>query len=105
MEFNNKPIKLFASSGWNDKYGEELHTWVVAAMKVLWKYPVDMMVFEMIDEKYLQIRLAGYDFNTGELDEETTALKVEYGPVETFWFKVDDYGDYYVGTFLFPSEY
>ena len=30
-----------------------------------------MLVFEMTDNGYQQVRLAGYDFNSGELDETT----------------------------------
>jgi len=68
-------------------------------------WPYDMFVFEAGEGGYLQIRLAGYNFQTNQLDETTivakTALKID----RKFWFKIDDYGDRYIGTFLFPEEY
>lgn len=68
-------------------------------------YPYDMMVFEPNDVGLLQIRLAGYNFDTNQLDETTIVAKTELKIDRPFWFKIDDYGDRYVGTFLFPEEY
>ena len=105
-EFNNKPIEICVTSGFNDKYGGiESVMYAEVALTVLEKYPVDMLVFEMPDEDHFHVRLAGYDFNTDVLDEETIAFKSKSLHIDTFWFKIDDYGDKYVGTFLFPEEY
>lgn len=104
--FNGKEIKILASAGWNDKYGGlEGTLYIGDALRTLKGHPVDMLVFEMADSEHYQIRLAGYDFNTGALDEQTVAFTTRSLFIETFWFKVDDYGDHYVGTFLFPDEY
>ena len=103
---NGKEIQIYATSGFNEKYGGlEAALYTKIALSVLKKHPVDMLVFEMAGDGCQQVRLAGYDFNTNELDEKTIAYKAESLPTDTFWFKVDDYGDYYVGTFLFPHEY
>ena len=103
---NGKEIKIFATSGFNEKYGGiELAMYIKIALSVLQKYPFDMLVFEMIDGNYQQVRLAGYNLITNELDEKTIIYKEKSLPTDTFWFKIDDYKDYYVGTFLFPCEY
>ncbi len=105
-EVNSKEIKICSTAEFNEKYGGlEATMYTGIALSVLQKHPVDMLVFEMTEDGYQQVRLAGYNFNTQELDEKTVAYKAKSLPTETFWFKVDDYGDYYVGTFLFPHEY
>lgn len=103
---NCKEIKIYATAGFSAKYGGiEAAMYTKNALFVLKKYPVDMLVFEMTENSYQQVRLAGYNFNTQELDENTVAYKAKSLPTDTFWFKIDDYEDYYVGTFLFPHEY
>lgn len=103
---NCKEIKICATAGFNAKYGGiEAAMYINIALFVLKKYPVDMLVFEMTPDGYQQVRLAGYDFNTQILREQTIAYKAKSLPTDTFWFKIDDYEDYYVGTFLFPHEY
>lgn len=102
---NEKEIKICASQGFNEKYGGiEARMYVLLALNVLSKHPVDMLVFEE-NEGQLTIRSAGYRLDTGELDEETILHKADSLEVEKFWFKIDDYGEHYVGTFLFPDEY
>lgn len=103
---NCKEIKFNATVEFNTKYGGiEAAMYTKIALFVLKKYPVDLLVFEMTKDGYQQVRLAGYNYNTHELDEETIAYKAKSLPTETFWLKLDDYGDYYVGTFLFPHEH
>lgn len=68
-------------------------------------FPYDMLVFEPNETGYLQIRLAGYHFTTNQLDETTVVATTRLKIDRTFWFKIDDYGDRYIGTFLFPEEY
>lgn len=106
MNVNNKSIKFVATAGVSEKYAPlEMASNIRIALSVLIKYPVDMLIFEMVTPETLQIRLAGYDFNTGVLDEKTVAYTTKSLPIEKFWLKIDDYGDHYVGTFLFPDEY
>lgn len=104
--FNNKEIQFVSTSSFNEKFGGlEAVMYIKIALKVLQKYPVDMLVFEMADDSHQQVRLSGYDFNTHVLDEKTVAWKSESLPTDKFWLKIDDYESHYVGTFLFPDEY
>jgi hypothetical protein len=101
-----KPIEFVASSGVNEKYGGiELFAYVQMARAILAKYPHDMLVFSMADAGHLQVKLAGYHLKTEVLDESTVVFKTESLYIDTFWLKVDDFEDHYVGTFLFPEEY
>jgi hypothetical protein len=69
------------------------------------KYPYDMLVFEPSEKGYLRVRLAGYSFIDNMLDEETVIAETRIKLNNTFWWKVDDYGEFYVGTFLFPDDW
>ena len=106
---NGKELKICATSAWDRMYGGmEGSYYVTLAVKVLREKPVDMLVFENVTEEgqlKMQVRCAGYDFNTNELDEKTVFFKGESLEIKKFFFKLDDYGEHYVGTFLFPSEY
>lgn len=106
MEVNGKPIRFVASAGWNDTYGGlEAALYIGTAYQLLQKYPYDMLVFEMPDKNHYQVRLAGYNLRTEELDETTVIFKTKSLEIKTFWLKVDDAGEYYIATFLFPEEY
>lgn len=103
---NGKPIQFVGTTGWNDLYGGlEASLYIQTALAVLTKHPHDMLVFEMPDKNHYQIRLAGYHLSTDVLDEKTVVFKTESLEIKTFWLKIDDYGQHYVGTFLFPDEY
>ena len=104
--FNNKEIQFVATRMFSEKYGPiGMMLYVSIAMSVLNKFPVDMLVFESDNIGDMEVRLAGYDFNTNILDETTVALKTKSLPAEKFWLKIDDYESYYAATFLFPDEY
>jgi hypothetical protein len=101
-----KPIEFIATAGVNEKYvGIELIAYIQMARAILAKYPHDLLVFSMADDKHLQVKLAGYHLQTEALDETTVVFKTESLHIDTFWLKVDDYSDKYVATFLFPDEY
>ena len=104
---NGKEIEIVATCGVNDKYGGiELAMYVKIMMIIIKEHDYDMYVIEMCDENHFQVRLAGYRLNGGELDEKSIVYKSEKSlHVEKMFFKIDDYGDKYVGTFLFPSEW
>jgi hypothetical protein len=107
---NNKELKLHATTAWNEMYGGlEARYYITLAVKALRQKPVDMLVFENVTEDgqlKMQVRCAGYDLNgSGELDETTTFFKDTSLEIKNFWLKLDDYGDHYVGTMLFPEEY
>lgn len=104
--FLGKEIKFVATAFFNEKYGGiEAFSYIKIALSVLQKFPVDMLVFEMVEDGFQQVRLSGYDFQTNILDEKTIAFKTKSLPTDTFWLKIDDLDDYYLGTFLFPDEY
>lgn len=107
VTINNKPFEIYSSAGFNAKYGGlEAALYTKEAIQALRKKSVDMLVFEMPDEEHMHIRAAGYDIETGTvLDESSILFETTSLPIDKFWFKIDDYGDKYVGTFLFPSEY
>lgn len=105
---NGKPLRIVATRAWDSKYGGiEAIEYIRLMVQALQKKPVDMLVFEMADESNLQVRSAGYDLPTDSvLDEKTIIIGPEGSlHIDTFWFKIDNYGDHYVGTFLFPSDY
>ena len=106
ITFNHKPIQICSTKSFHDKYGGlETFVYISQVSKALLKRPVDMYVFSTANSK-MTIRCAGYVLpEQTELDEETIITKLDSLNTETFWFKLDDYGDKYVGMFLFPHEY
>jgi hypothetical protein len=106
MLINGKELKICATSGFNEKFeGMEAQLYVNIVCSVLPKHPVDMLIFEVINGKQ-QVRSAGYFLNGNDnLDETTILYTAKSLPTKKFWFKIDDYDDHYVGTFLFPEEY
>jgi len=104
---NGRPIQFVATAGFNDLYGgiEAAH-YINLSLKILQKYPYDMLVFEMPDKRHLQIRLAGRHLTTEELNETKVVFKTTSLETKTFWLKIDqDEVGNYIGTFLFPDEY
>lgn len=65
---------------------------------------MDMYIVEK-NEGESQIKASGYRNFSGSLDETTILKQCDYEIPKTIWFKVDDYGDCYMGTILFPEEY
>lgn len=102
-----KPIEFVCTAGWASKYGGlEAQLYIHTALGCLDRHPVDMLVFEQPKAGVMQVRSAGYDLPTdSKLDEKTILFKTESLPIQKFWLKVNNYGDKYVGTFLFPDEY
>lgn len=106
MILNNKPIQFVGSAAWNEMYGGlEAALYVSTAYNLLQKYPHDMLVFEMPDKRHYQVRLAGHHLINHKLDETTVIFKTESLEIKKFWLKIDDYGNEYIGTFLFPEDY
>lgn len=101
-----KPIQFVASAAFDRMYhGLETHLYITTALAVLKKFPHDMLVFEMPDEEHYQVRLSGYHLQTGKLDETSVVFKTKSLEIKKFWLKIDDYGDKYIATFLFPEDY
>jgi len=122
-QINGKPLQVCASSAFNDMYGglEAAH-YQSMAISLLNRHPVDMIVFEQVHVKkgkdfvknadnenqiFMQVRSAGYKLDGSEAypDETTILHRGESLNFKKFWFKLDDYGEKYVGTFLFPEDY
>ena len=105
MELLNKPIEFYATAG---VANIELYFAIIPhAFKALQKKPVDMLVIEEKDG-LTHFRSAGYDLQTqSKLDETTIISKVSIKDLitEKVWLKIDDYGDKFVATLLYPSEY
>lgn len=103
---NGKPLQIVATASVaaaTEENPEIIASYGKAALAALEKCPVDMIVFEKN-----QVRAAGYDLATdSKLDEKTVIMETnEYTLLDSVvWFKLDNYGDRYVGTFLFPSDY
>jgi len=106
LEVNGKPLRIVATAPWNEAYGGlEGQLYISLALTALARHPVDMLVFEE-EGGTLAVRSAGYDLATDSvLDEKTVILRAESLPLRKFWLKLDDYGDSYVGTFLFPEDW
>lgn len=104
---NSKPIQIVATAAFHQTYGGlEAALYTKEALQALRKKPVDMLVFEMVGEDRMRIRSAGYDLATNSVLDETTVIwETESLHIKKFWFKIDDHGDKYVGTFLFPEDY
>lgn len=104
--YNGKPLQVSASMAFNDHYdNDEKALIVIAGLEALVKHPVDMFVIDG-DGSNITVRSAGYGLDGSELDEKTIVVKQEQlFPVRKCWLKIDDYGDHYIGTFLFPEDY
>ena len=97
---------MVASASFNDMYGGiEAGHYMDIALRILQKYPHNMLIFETANKNHLQVRLAGYHLQTQKLDEKSVVFKTESLEVKTFWVKVDNYETEYVLTFLFPEDY
>lgn len=97
-KLRGKEIQLVMTAAFKAMYGDR-YDLVRAALEELGDRPdVDMLVFET-ETDGLHIR---FEKPNGEqVDLPYPAVE----PIKKAWFKVDDYGDKYVGTFLFPHEY
>ena len=110
MSDGKKRLDIVCTSKFEDKYGgfEAQTVYEPIARKLFREHKCDMLVFEYDSNlENMTVRLAGFNFEDPSNSEEMSGIVYEAGsmPIETFWFKVDDYGDRYIGTFLFPDEY
>lgn len=110
-----KELQIVTTANFLSTYGNiELQLYVNIVKKLLEKYPYDMFVFEMANDgkiepfsgcPYMQVKVSGRHLETDELLENEIVYRSESLEIKTFWFKIDDYGDKYIGTFLFPEDY
>lgn len=106
-----KPIVGVMTAGVDAEYGPlEGGMWLGEAVKAFLKFPVDMIVLEWAEGGKLTFRAAGYTMDKdgveGPLEEKKVITTLtEVMKVRKMWLKVDDYGDKFVATLLFPEEY
>lgn len=106
MEPSAKPRQYLMTSGFDSHYGSiETMAYVGLAHQVWKKYPVDMVVFENSKRKgFIDIKAHGYHADTNKFIDKKI-MTVQFMDIKKFWLKYDNYGDHWVGTFLFPEEY
>ena len=72
--------------------------------KVATKHPVNFFDIKK-DGNYIKIKSAGYRLDIpDELDETTELGKFDICIKDRIWLIIDDYGDKFVGTFIYPDE-
>ena len=104
-----KPIRYIITSLLKSLISEEYQTQLTNTIQSIYpKEQYDMYVIEPNEEneELMNIKIAGYHLETGELEEERIAGTIKVpanSPV--IWVKFDDYGDYDVCTLLLPSEW
>lgn len=102
----SKEVRFYSTKNVNAEFGKlQMALFITLILDLIQQHPFDMFIFEMGGNGCFQIRLSGYNLNTGELDESTIIYRNKSLPIRKFWLKIDDYGDKYIGTFLFPEEY
>jgi len=101
-----KQLEIYLTSNLQQQIDSDLTGRILAMLIPLFRlYPFDMFVIEPDEQEKLQIRLAGYNFFTHELDEKTIISGTELPGERVIWLKVDDYGDVYIGTLLLSEDY
>jgi len=104
-----KPIRYIITSLLKSLISEEYQTQLTNTIQSIYpKEQYDMYVIEPNEEneELMNIKIAGYHLETGELEEERIAGTIK-APANSpvIWVKFDDYGDYDVCTLLLPSEW
>ncbi len=104
-----KPIRYIITSLLKSLISEEYQTQLTKAIQSIYsKEQYDMYVIEPNEEQeeLMNIKIAGFHLETGELEEERIAGTIK-APAKSpvIWVKIDDYGDYDVCTLLLPSEW
>jgi len=98
-----KPIEFFATATVAENARVDLLITLID--QLIKRHAVDMYVFEKTGDK-TKVRSAGYHLDDDTiLDEKTPLGEYSLNITQKLWFKIDDYGDKYIGTFLYPSEY
>ena len=102
-----KAVEMYSTANFISKIGEVMaRSYYDVMLKILGEYDYDMFVFEPEGED-IRVRAAGYSFSADELEENLIVSR--FTPLlpitDTVWFKIDDYGDRFLGTFLMPEDY
>ena len=99
-----KPLAFLATSAVNHALKQTSLVLSIYLGGLFKDFPYDMFVLEP-KENETEVRLAGYNFKTQLLNEDSIIAKLPIKINRRLWFKVDDYGTKFVGTLLYPEEY
>ena len=100
-----KKLEVLMTSNLQRQIDPDLAGSILAILIPLFvEYPYDMFVIEP-DNGRLRIKLAGYSFLDQTLDEKSVVSTTDLVGENVIWFKIDDYGDRYIGTLLLPEDY
>ena len=99
-----KPLQIVATRQVTLDLAQDIVVLAFQLKTIFEKDTFDMYVLESSNKGTI-IRAAGYKNFSDELDEETILRTINFVAHKKIWFKVDDYGDFYLGTFLYPEEY
>lgn len=107
MKESEKPVKYVMTAGFSNHYGPlEPLLYIRQARLIRTTHPFDMLVFENDTPKTMTVSVCGYHADTNEsLEKNKLVARYRSLPIKKFWLKYDDYGNHWVGTFLFPEEY
>ena len=104
--FTEKNLQVFSTRRVFSELGfQETNIILIELLKTFNDHMYDMFVLSPTPEGHTEVRLAGYHFQTNELNEKKIISTLRLTIPETIWFKVDDHGTNYIGTLLFPDEY
>ncbi len=100
-----KPLNIFATQTIQHDFQNVLPLLTLTVQQLFEKHDYDMFVFRPGEASKTNITLEGYSFKNGDLKEGIIVKTIGLKLGSVIWFKIDDYGEYFVGTFLYPSEY
>ena len=99
-----KPLKYYSTKLVSEQYKDVLPELILIIAESFKTNDYDMFLIQPKDNK-AELIISGYSFSTGKLKEGCVIKEINLKITETIWFKIDDYGNRYVGTFLYPTEY
>lgn len=104
---SDKPLCFVLTDGVASRMEQDLlidlYTAVIAQFKIK---PMDMCVFRPIGVGKIRLSGMGYEFFKPNAKEARYDVGEFDGNLcQEVWCKIDEDGDFYVGTFLFPDEY
>jgi len=105
MKPSKKPLEFVMTAAFANHYPLFDHKIVYLWSKFWSPEPIDMYIFEPIEDGWIQLKVNGYNLDTEEYIETKNIGKIQAQANKTFWLKIDDYGDKLIGTFLFPEDY
>jgi hypothetical protein len=104
---SDKPLCFVLTEGVAAKMEQDLLIDLYAAVITHFKIkPMDLFVFQPNGVGKIKLSVNGYEFFKPEAKEERYEIGEIGGNLcQEVWCKIDEEGDFFVGTFLFPDEY